>query len=116
LRFVFDTNVLISALLLADSVPRRAFDRALDHGKVLLSFAVLAELDELSPEEVEARVGALTRGAWKVLPTTRPLGSLSLWTARSTRSEGIGMSELQGRAVPLAYPARRGSMAVFQTS
>jgi len=47
LRFVLDTNVLVSALLLPESVPRRAFDRALDHGKVLLSLDVLNELNEV---------------------------------------------------------------------
>jgi len=46
LRFVLDTNV-VSALLLENSTPRRAFDRALDLGKILLSFPVLAELNEV---------------------------------------------------------------------
>jgi putative PIN family toxin of toxin-antitoxin system len=44
LRCVLDTNVLISALLVPDSKPRRALDRAFQEGKVLLSFATLAEL------------------------------------------------------------------------
>jgi len=44
LRCVFDTNVLVSALLLPDSKPPQALDLALQKGKVLLSFAVLAEL------------------------------------------------------------------------
>jgi predicted nucleic acid-binding protein len=44
LRFVIDTNVFVSALLLPDSKPRQALDLALKEGKVLLSFAVLAEL------------------------------------------------------------------------
>jgi putative PIN family toxin of toxin-antitoxin system len=47
LRFVLDTNVLISALLLRDSVTRRAFDSAFANGKVLLSFELLAELNEV---------------------------------------------------------------------
>jgi len=47
LRCVFDTNVLVSALLLPDSAPRHALDRALAQGKVLLSFAALAELYEV---------------------------------------------------------------------
>jgi len=81
LRFVFDTNVLISALLLADSVPRRAFDRALDHGKVLLSFAVLAELNDVlgrrefrkyvEEEDVRRFLAALTREAEWVETTAR---------------------------------------------
>ena len=46
-RFVFDTNVVISALLLTGSVPRQAFDKALNRGKILLSLPVLAELNEV---------------------------------------------------------------------
>jgi putative PIN family toxin of toxin-antitoxin system len=51
LRFVFDTNVLVSALLLTDSIPYRAFDRALTNGKVLLSFPLLAELNAVLGRE-----------------------------------------------------------------
>ena len=47
MRCVFDTNVLVSALLLPDSAPRHALDRALAQGKVLLSLAALAELYEV---------------------------------------------------------------------
>ena len=47
MRCVFDTNVLVSALLLSDSKPRQALDRALREGKILLSFAALAELYEV---------------------------------------------------------------------
>ncbi len=47
MRCVFDTNVLLSALLLADSKPRQALDLALRKGKVLLSFSALAELYEV---------------------------------------------------------------------
>jgi len=46
LHCVFDTNVLISALLLPESKPRHALELALSKGKVLLSFAALAELYE----------------------------------------------------------------------
>ena len=41
---MFDTNVLISALLLADSAPRRALLHALSNGHVLISSALLDEL------------------------------------------------------------------------
>ena len=52
MRCVFDTNVLISALLLPDSKPRQALDLALKKGKVLLSLSVLAELyDVLSRKQ-----------------------------------------------------------------
>jgi uncharacterized protein len=43
-RAVFDTNVLISAFLLPTSTSRRAFDFALDHGKLLISLPLLREL------------------------------------------------------------------------
>ncbi|MGA2076953.1 MAG: putative toxin-antitoxin system toxin component, PIN family [Terriglobia bacterium] len=47
MRTVLDTNVLISALLLRDSVTRRAFDAAFAKGKVLVSFELLAELNSV---------------------------------------------------------------------
>jgi putative PIN family toxin of toxin-antitoxin system len=43
-RYVFDTNVLISALLFSQSTPRRAFDAAQDHGKILVSQPLMQEL------------------------------------------------------------------------
>lgn len=47
MRCVFDTNVFVSALLLPDSIPRRALNRAITQGPLLLSFATLAELYEV---------------------------------------------------------------------
>ena len=47
LRVVFDTNVVISAMLLPRSVPRRALDRALEAGRPLISAATVTELDEV---------------------------------------------------------------------
>jgi uncharacterized protein len=47
LRCVFDTNVLVSALLKPESKPRQALEVAVRRGKVLLSFATLAELNEV---------------------------------------------------------------------
>jgi uncharacterized protein len=44
---VFDTNVLVSALLLPNSKPRQALDLALQKGRVLVGFAVLAEIYEV---------------------------------------------------------------------
>ena len=46
-RVVFDTNTLVSALLLPTSIPRQALDYAFDHGKVLTSLALLGELDRV---------------------------------------------------------------------
>jgi uncharacterized protein len=73
LRFVFDTNVLVSASLLPDSNPRRALDSALQKGTLLISFPVLAELYEVlsrkkfrryvDEEDVRIFVSALTREA-----------------------------------------------------
>lgn len=47
MRLVFDTNVIVSAALLAGSVPRQAFDKALDEGTILISVSVLLELAEV---------------------------------------------------------------------
>lgn len=73
MRFVFDTNVLISAVLLPNSKPRQALDLALKQGKLLISFAVLAELCEvlsrkqfrrhIDEEDVRTFVAVLTREA-----------------------------------------------------
>ena len=43
-RFVFDTNVILSASLIAASVPRKALDKARADGRILLSFAAIEEL------------------------------------------------------------------------
>ena len=47
MRFVLDTNVVVSALLIADSIPRRAFDRALTQGTLIISVPILLELAEV---------------------------------------------------------------------
>lgn len=44
---VFDTNVLVSALLFKNSKPREAFDKALDLGEIIISIPVLSELDKV---------------------------------------------------------------------
>ncbi|MBM3298327.1 MAG: putative toxin-antitoxin system toxin component, PIN family [Deltaproteobacteria bacterium] len=46
-RFVLDTGVLVSALLLPRSLPRQAVDLAFAHGIVLVSAATLDELDKV---------------------------------------------------------------------
>ena len=46
-RVVMDTNVIVSAALLPRSVPRQVFDRALEHGTVLISSATVAELNDV---------------------------------------------------------------------
>ena len=50
LRGVFDNNVFVSAALLA-GVPRKAFDKLLDNGTVLVSVPVLLELADVLNRE-----------------------------------------------------------------
>jgi uncharacterized protein len=44
LRFVFDTSVVLSAVLLRDSKPRAAIDHAAGKGKLLISAATIQEI------------------------------------------------------------------------
>ena len=46
-RFVLDTNVVISAALLKRSVSRRAFDKALTTGRLLVSVETIDELNRV---------------------------------------------------------------------
>jgi len=48
---VFDTNSLISALLINTSISRRAFDKALDHYRLLISDETVAEFDDVAGRE-----------------------------------------------------------------
>lgn len=45
---VFDTNCLISALLIKSSISRAAFDKAIDHYQILISDETIAEFDEVA--------------------------------------------------------------------
>ena len=47
LRAVLDTAVVVSAVLLPRSVPRQAFDLVASHGRLLISEATIAELEEV---------------------------------------------------------------------
>ena len=47
MRVVFDTNVLVSALLFENSTPAQAFFAALKHGKVLLSAPLAEEINRI---------------------------------------------------------------------
>ncbi len=49
--FVFDTNTLVSALLSKNSTPRKAFDRAMEIGEILVSLAVIDELNDVLGRE-----------------------------------------------------------------
>ena len=50
-RYVFDTNVIISALLFSTSVPGRAFHRSLDAGTMLISQPLVEELNDVLGRE-----------------------------------------------------------------
>lgn len=73
MRYVFDTNVMISALLFENSKPAQALEYALANGEILLSLDLLEELNEvlrrerfnryLTSEEREEFLEALTKRA-----------------------------------------------------
>jgi predicted nucleic acid-binding protein len=46
-RYVFDTNVIISALLFNTSIPGQAFTRALGAGTILISQSLVEELNNV---------------------------------------------------------------------
>lgn len=50
-RYVVDTNVIISALLLETGMPARAFRYALQNGEILLSVELLEELNNVLGRE-----------------------------------------------------------------
>jgi uncharacterized protein len=45
--FVFDTNTLVSAVLVSGSIPQQALDKALQQGKLAQSLATMDELKEV---------------------------------------------------------------------
>ncbi len=45
--FVLDANVIVSAVLLPNSVARKAFDKACERGCVVVSEAIINELDDV---------------------------------------------------------------------
>lgn len=47
MRYVFDTNAIVSAILFDNSKPDRALRYALANGEVLLSLELLEELNEV---------------------------------------------------------------------
>jgi putative PIN family toxin of toxin-antitoxin system len=47
MRVVIDTGVVVSAAMLPRSVPRQAFDAAASQGRLLISEATIAELEEV---------------------------------------------------------------------
>ena len=81
MRCVFDTNVLVSSLLLPDSKPRQSLDLVIREGKVLISFTTLAELHDVlvrkqfrryfDEEDIRKFIAALTREAQWIDVTTQ---------------------------------------------
>lgn len=61
--FVLDTNVIVSAILSPRSVPRQAFDRAFLLGTILVSDAILVEVDDVlrRPKFLSAKFDRQTR-------------------------------------------------------
>ena len=47
MRFVLDTNIIVSALLLAGSIPRQAFDKSITEGEIGKDCIVSGETDLL---------------------------------------------------------------------
>jgi hypothetical protein len=45
--YVLDANVIVSAVLLPDSLTRKAFDRACKQGRIVVSEEVVNELDDV---------------------------------------------------------------------
>jgi putative PIN family toxin of toxin-antitoxin system len=65
LRFVFDTNVLVSALLFEHSKPSRAVEAALQHGDLLISAETMQELaDVLRRDQFDRYVKRSLREAY----------------------------------------------------
>jgi uncharacterized protein len=70
-RVVFDTNVLISALLFEDSIPARAFFGVLRKGTVLVSLDTLQELQSvLKRKKFDKYVTVEERDVFVTLLTT----------------------------------------------
>ncbi len=47
MRAILDTNVVVSAALLPESIPRQAFAHVLEYGTLLVSVATVAELNDI---------------------------------------------------------------------
>ena len=50
-RFAFDTNAVVSAVLLKRSVSRRAFDKAMDEGELLVPVDTIDEVNQVLGRE-----------------------------------------------------------------
>lgn len=81
-RFAFDTNILVSALLLRSSVPAQALYRAEREGVVTYSYATLAELSRvllrpkfarfIAPEDIDELLARIHR-TWEMVNITHQI-------------------------------------------
>jgi putative PIN family toxin of toxin-antitoxin system len=79
-RYVFDTNVIVSALLFNDSVPGQAFFGALDRGVLVVSPQLVEQLRDvlsrdkfdayLAREDRERLLAGLIQDAELIVPST----------------------------------------------
>lgn len=83
-RVVLDTNVVVSAVLLPRSLPRRAFDVAVAKGKLLMSASTVAELEEVlrrqkfdkyAPEEKRLEFLAVLARTAEVVTVTQAIAA-----------------------------------------
>ncbi len=105
----------VSALLLPDSKPRQALDLALRKGKVLLSFAALAELYEVlsrkqfrryvDEENIRSFLAALTREAQWIDVDVR------ITACRDSKDDKFLELAVSGRAEPTRFARRNASRA-----
>jgi uncharacterized protein len=87
-RYVFDTNVIVSALLFENSKPAQALRYALAEGEILLSLDLLEELNEvlgrkkfnqyITSEEREEFLEALVERSI-LIDIIRPLAIFHFW-------------------------------------
>jgi putative PIN family toxin of toxin-antitoxin system len=102
-RYVFDTNTLVSAVLFEHSTPGQALRRALSRGRVLLSPLILEELAEvLQREKFERYVTAAEREEFLVAFVERALfmePTEEVRACRDARDDKFLELAVSGRAV-----------------
>jgi putative PIN family toxin of toxin-antitoxin system len=80
-RYVFDVNVIVSALLFSDSVPGQAFFRGSDRGVLVVSPQLITELSDVlsrdkfdryvAREDRERLLAGLIRDSDMIVPSTQ---------------------------------------------
>jgi putative PIN family toxin of toxin-antitoxin system len=103
IRYVFDTNTLVSAVLFEHSTPGQALRRALSRGRVLLSPSTLEELAEvLQREKFERYVTAAEREEFLIAFVERALfmePTEEVHACRDARDDKFLELAVSGRAV-----------------